>query len=283
MIARPEYDEFFDEDGNLIGQENEEAVNMQPAEDAATEAEAEPETTAETEPTAENPENEDRAAAEEKKEIRQAAAKEKTENEEKVKKTNTKKTAKADAKEAYHMDEIEARLLEKEKILDKKIQQVEAERQKLQQREAEITDQMERMKELRKDFESMMEVKQLRVTDRQKRRMELLHSILKLHTRTIDELAKRKPYGLMSLKQIRTVNEILDEIRSKVANTDAEDVLHLAEEPRMDDLENHPGTTYSEMALILSAYQHISSLYTLGRLYMKDSADEGEIDGSTNE
>lgn len=173
------------------------------------------------------------------------------------------------------MEEMEARLLEKEKILDKKMQQVEEERQRLQQKEAEIKEQMKQMEEIRNGLDSIKKERLLRVTDRQRQRMDLLHSILRSHTRTIDELAKRKPYGLMSLQQIRTVNEILDEIRQSVAETDAADFLHLAEEPRMDDLEHFPGTTYSEMALIISAYQYIRTSYKWERLYMKDPVNEG--------
>ena len=287
MIARPEYEEFFDEDGNLIGQESAEetaasgetepGATAETMQTTAAEAGMEPEMPEETKRIAAHPENEGPAAPEELKE-NGLAAKEKRKNGETEKKTGAKKTVKADAKEVYGMEEIETRLLEKEKILDRKIQQVEAERQKLLQKEAEIDDQMKRLEEIRKELESIKQERLLRVTDRQKQRMELLQNIRRSHEHTVDELAKRKPYGLMSLHQIRTINAVLDEIRRGVANTDAEDLLHLAEEPRMDDLENFPGTTYSEMALILSPYQYVKTLYNRDRLYMKDPVDKGEVD-----
>ena len=290
MIARSEYDEFFDEDGNLIGQEDEPATenaeteeSTEPEENTAAETDAEPETPAGKEQTAEHPENEDHAAPEVQKETAPASTKEKRKTETTEKKTGGKKTTKADAREENRLEEMEARLLEKEKILDKKMQQVEEERQRLQQKEAEIKEQMKQMEEIRNGLDSIKKERLLRVTDRQRQRMDLLHSILRSHTRTIDELAKRKPYGLMSLQQIRTVNEILDEIRQSVAETDAADFLHLAEEPRMDDLEHFPGTTYSEMALIISAYQYIRTSYKWERLYMKDPADESEADGSNDD
>ena len=290
MIARSEYDEFFDEDGNLIGQEDEPATenaeteeSTEPEENTAAETDAEPETPAGKEQTAEHPENEDHAAPEVQKETAPASTKEKRKTEATVKKTGGKKTTKADAREENRLEEMEARLLEKEKIMDKKMQQVEEERQRLQQKEAEIKEQMKQMEEIRNGLDSIKKERLLRVTDRQRQRMDLLHSILRSHTRTIDELAKRKPYGLMSLQQIRTVNEILDEIRQSVAETDAADFLHLAEEPRMDDLEHFPGTTYSEMALIISAYQYIRTSYKWERLYMKDPADESEADGSNDD
>ena len=306
MIARPEYDQFFDEDGNLIARTSDEAAeeNAVSEDTAEADSDADIETQAETEPTAEFQENEDRvtpetpaetkpapaypynddrAAEEEKKAAEPAAAEGKTKGEETVQKTSVKKTAKGDMREAYHMEEIEARLIEKEKILDKKIQQVEAERQKLLEKETEMTEQMKQMEEIRKELESLKRERVLRITDRQKQRMNMLDHILRAHTNTINELAKRKPYGLMSLQQIRTVNEILDEIRSIVASTDAEDFLHLAEEPRMDDLEHFPGTTYSEMALIISAYQYIRSLYNWDRLYFKDPADEENGNASADD
>ena len=146
-----------------------------------------------------------------------------------------------------------------------------------------MRDQMKEMEGIRKELESIKKERLLRITDRQKQRMDMLHNILRSQIHTINDLAKRKPYGLMSLQQIRTVNEILDEIRSKVANTDAEDFLHLAEEPRMDDLEHFPGTTYSEMALIISAYQYIRSLYNWDRLYFKDPADEENGNASADD
>ena len=73
----------------------------------------------------------------------------------------------------------------------------------------------------------------------------------------------------MRLTQIRMINEILKELQEWFAGTEAEDYLHLAEEPREDDLEHHPGTTYGEMAILLSAYTHTVSACRYGRLYWK--------------
>ena len=69
---------------------------------------------------------------------------------------------------------------------------------------------------------------------------------------------------LQQVNYLEVEYEILDEIRSIVASTDAEDFLHLAEEPRMEDLEHFPGTTYSEMALIKLSelFNHASSMVT---------------------
>lgn len=277
MIARPEYDEFFDEDGNLIGQESEEetvdqAVSEKTAESeetAAAEEDAGPETPAETEQTAVPPRKENRPIREEEKAAGPATAKEKSQDEKTAKKTSAKKTAKDDTKEAYHMEEMEARLLEKEQILDRKIQQVEAERQRLLQLEAEAREKIKKMEEIRKSLETIKEERLLTVKERQNQYIDLMRSILQEHAHTVNELAKRKPYGLMTVNQIRIINEIFDKMRHYVGNSDGEDFLHLAEEPREDDLEHYPGTTYSEMALLINSYIHVYSFFYWGKLYMK--------------
>ena len=277
MIARPEYEEFFDEDGNLIGQQSEEEIaaigeaeeTTESEQTIATEEEAEPEVSPETELTAANPENKGQSAPEEQKEIGLAAAKRKSKDKEAVKKTGSKKTAKADDREAYRMEEIEARLLEKEQILEKKIQQVESERQKLLQLQAEAREKIRKTEEIRKNLETIKEERLLTVNERRKQYIELMRSILQEHAHTVNELAKRKPYGLMTVNQIRVINEILDKMRHYVENSDGEDFLHLAEEPREDDLEHYPGTTYSEMALLINSYIHVYSFFYWGKLYLK--------------
>ena len=85
------------------------------------------------------------------------------------------------------------------------------------------------------------------------------------------EQAKRRPDTLMRQKQIRAINEILDELRSFFAGSEAEDYLHLAEESREDDLEHYPGTTYGEMDILLAAYHHTVFAFRCEKLYEKDS------------
>ncbi len=88
----------------------------------------------------------------------------------------------------------------------------------------------------------------------------------------VDEQAKRKPTNPMSLKQIRTINEVLRELRKLFEDTEAEEYLHLAEEPAESEegKEDNPGTTYGEMALLLSAYDQTITAFQIGRLYYKD-------------
>lgn len=64
---------------------------------------------------------------------------------------------------------------------------------------------------------------------------------------------RSKPDSFRRLKQIQTLNEILKELQDIFIGTEAEDHLYLAEEPDEDDCENHSGTTYGEMDLLLGA------------------------------
>ena len=85
------------------------------------------------------------------------------------------------------------------------------------------------------------------------------------------EQAKRRPDALMRLTQIRAINEILDELRHYFAGSESENYLHLAEEPREDDLEHHPGTTYGEMDILLAAYRWTIHAFRYNSLYANDS------------
>ena len=75
----------------------------------------------------------------------------------------------------------------------------------------------------------------------------------------------------MRLTQIRAINEILDELRNYFAGSESERYLHLAEEPREDDLEHHPGTTYGEMDILLTAYRWTVHAFRYKSLYEQDS------------
>lgn len=71
----------------------------------------------------------------------------------------------------------------------------------------------------------------------------------------------------MTLKQIRTINEILKELKDFFRGSESEDYLHLAEEP--DPNQGNPGTTNSEMALLLGAYQYTISAFLCRNLRAK--------------
>ena len=80
----------------------------------------------------------------------------------------------------------------------------------------------------------------------------------------------------MKQTQIRHINEILQEIREMLAGSNASRCLHLAEEPREDDLEHYPGTTYGEMDILLNAYGWAMSACRYNRLYEEEEEEEEE-------
>lgn len=161
------------------------------------------------------------------------------------------------------VDEIKASLLEKEKLLDRQ-----REAFRLKQQEAERL--LQKVREQQEELETLIEERKYETREKEAAHLSLLDNILESYRDTVREQAKRKPDTLMRLTQIRTINEILQELRNWFAGTEAEDYLHLAEEPIEDDLKHHPGTTYGEMAILLSAYAHTITACRCGRLYWKN-------------
>ena len=94
-----------------------------------------------------------------------------------------------------------------------------------------------------------------------------LNTILGDYIRSIDYQVKRKPDTPMSLKQIRTINEVLRELRDIFTDSEAGEFLHLAEEP--DPEHDNPGTTYGEMDFLLSAYSVTANTFRYGGLRTK--------------
>ena len=122
----------------------------------------------------------------------------------------------------------------------------------------------------------MEEIRRAEADEQFKDHIRLLHNILGSYQDTVDAQAKRKPTLHMTPKEIRTINEILRELQEAFQGTDAEDYLHLAEEPDEEDRENHPGTTYGEMSLLLSAFQWSISAFQYGNLYLKNTESDGK-------
>lgn len=159
--------------------------------------------------------------------------------------------------EERSVDEIKAALIEKEKLLDEKLKKAE-----------------EGLKELEENknvLEELQEVRILTLQEKEKAHIELLNDFLENYIDSVREQAKRRPDGLMRLTQIRAINEILDELRNYFAGSESERYLHLAEEPREDDLEHHPGTTYGEMDILLTAYRWTVHAFRYKSLYEQDS------------
>ena len=158
--------------------------------------------------------------------------------------------------EERSVDEIKAALIEKEKLLDEKLKQAE--------------EGLKELEENKKVLDELQDVKVLALEEKEKAHIDLLNKFLESYIDSVREQAKRRPDGLMRLTQIRAINEILDELRNYFAGSESERYLHLAEEPREDDLEHHPGTTYGEMDILLTAYRWTVHAFRYNSLYSKD-------------
>lgn len=205
----------------------------------------------------------EKAKAEAAKKAAEKAAKEK---ETRVKQEQ-KKTSKMVKGAERTVDEIRESLLRKERELDEKLYQAKIGLQEIKQKKEEL--------------DELIEVRHLEFEEQEKAHLSLLRDILHEQETIVQEQAKRKPDLLMKRSQIRLINEILKKIQDYLAGSDAGDYLHLAEEPHEDDLENHPGTTYSEMAILLVAYSSALQAYAMGYLYEK--IDESMTDTTEDE
>ena len=173
------------------------------------------------------------------------------------------------------LDEIKASILEKEKLLEQKLQAADEEIRKYKQKNREMDDILREAREAKEEIDVIKDAKKFAANDKLKQHLRFLDNILDSHAVTVKEMAKKKPGLLMSKRQIQTINEIMEEIREYFSTSSAAEYLHLAEEPQEEDLENHPGTTYGEMALLLSAYRYTMHAYECGHLYMKEDKENG--------
>ena len=155
------------------------------------------------------------------------------------------------------MDEIRESLLQKERELEEKLHLA-----KVGLRE---------LKEKKEELDELIEARHFEYEEREKAQIRLLSSILHNHLTIVETQAKRKPDMLMRRSQIRTINEILKELRDYFSGSNAADYLHLAEEPHEDDLEHFPGTTYGEMAVLLAAYSSTLHMFSMEELYEKEN------------
>jgi len=233
LVNRDNYYTYFNHYGQLINDPLQKRRDQKAKEDAAK--------------------KEEEAAARREAEAAERAA---SAQKEAVRETGTE-TILPEAEEERSMDEIKAALIEKEKRLDEKLKQVE--------------EGLKELEENKKVLEELQEVRILTLQEKEKAHIELLNDFLENYIDSVREQAKRRPDGLMRLTQIRAINEILDELRNYFAGSESERYLHLAEEPREDDLEHHPGTTYGEMDILLTAYRWTVHAFRYKSLYEQDS------------
>ncbi len=137
----------------------------------------------------------------------------------------------------------------------------------LREREKALEAREKELDKLEKELESLRTVYQIKMDEAIRDHITFLRDILDDHKDIVEAQAKRRPDKPMSIRQIRTINEPLQELRELFNGSEAEDLLHLADEPDADNQDS--GTTYGEMALLLNAYSSMLNSFTIGKLRTK--------------
>ena len=106
--------------------------------------------------------------------------------------------------------------------------------------------------------------------ERNQDHLDLMHSMLEHYIDAVEIQAKRRADQPMSLTEIRTVNELLSELRTFFSGSEAEEYLKPAEEPE----NGQAGTTYGEMVLLLVAYRCTIFSFNMGHLWYKKTEDD---------
>ena len=134
-------------------------------------------------------------------------------------------------------------------------------------REQQLNQREHQLNQREKQLDNLEMTRLIQLDQSMKDHISLLSSMLNFHINLVDEQAKRRPDKPMSAKQIQTINEVLSVLQNDFRGSESEDYLHLAEEP--DEGKNIPGTTYGEMALLLSNYASMLSALPSHKLRMK--------------
>ena len=137
----------------------------------------------------------------------------------------------------------------------------------VREKEARLAERIQELLEISQQLSEAQEQQMMEQNEALRDHVYLLDKILRDFIDTIEHQVKRKPDAYMSLKQIRTINEILRELKDILTDSEAGDFLHLAEEP--DSEHDNPGTTYGEMNLLLNIYTVTTNTFSYGCLRKK--------------
>jgi len=100
-----------------------------------------------------------------------------------------------------------------------------------------------------------------------KDRLNMLRNMLYGYKDVIDEQAKRRPYYPVTGYMVRKINDLLVVLRTLFAPFEGSEFLGFAEEP--DPKDPSKGTTFADMAILLTSYDILFSAYISGRLWPK--------------
>ena len=245
MIANSSYHDYFDKNGRLFNDPmKEEERKRQELKKKKEQERREPE---------EQQEKEEQQAREEP-ELREPEARHE----------ETQTGTDGDCPQSSQTEEEMSEELKREK------EELKRQRALLDERLKEVEQLKKQLENSQKELDHIRMVRLVQFETAEKNHIGLLERMLRRHEFTVDPLARKKPDAYMTLRQIRSVNNVLSELRNYFAGTDAAEYLELAEEPDYEDRENHPGTTYGEMAIILQAYLCTIDAYNSRQLSYAD-------------
>ena len=261
MVANDNYHEYFNKNGDLLlhikammleeerqKQKTKIAENKQPSPSDETEQSEEQ--------TTNQPENSE-----------QETGQKSTPTEQKQKQIPTERTQKQTSSEQKPQNTSQTPTAEEGEASEVQIRELKERQQALDRKEQELTQKEKALDELRKELENQQMVSIVQMKGAAEDHITLLRSILSSHMELIEAQAKRRPDSPMSKNQIRTINEVLRELRTCFQNSEIVDYLHLATEP--DEATDTTATTYGEMSLLLNAYSSMLHQFSIGRLRMK--------------
>ena len=170
-------------------------------------------------------------------------------------------------------DMTEEELLHLKEELKKERKEISEKTLGLFHQRAELDKYKTELDDYKKELDNLKAKKIVGLAEEDRRHIRLLLSILEGFEDTVKGQARRKPESTMSLKQIQTINEVLREIKTILTGYESEDYLHLGEEP--DPEKFIPGTSYAEMAILLSTFRSVLCAYEDGSLRQKQTSQAG--------
>ncbi len=174
-------------------------------------------------------------------------------------------------------------LAEMVKMLDQK-QQIERSKHPFLNTDTEESPQMSHdlnEDELNPEIQRQLEEQEKRQIKHDHDRIVFMENLLDRYRYTIEEQAKKRPDKYLTLYQTRKINELLNTIRKFFWEAETFPYLDLAEEPT--EGKTNTGTTYGDMAILLSAYDCTFTAWRLQELWLRPQSEQKQDTESKEE
>ena len=126
--------------------------------------------------------------------------------------------------------------------------------------------------ELDPEIQRQLEEQEERQVKHDHDRIVFMENLLDRYRYTIEEQAKKRPDKYLTLYQTRKINELLNTIRKFFWEAETFPYLDLAEEPA--EGKANTGTTYGDMAILLSAYDCTFTAWRLQELWLRPKSEQ---------